>query len=279
MTVFVLELTAMVTMLLDHIQVVFSIDPFLRCIGRIAFPLYAFLIVNGYYHVRKKEGGLRRYLLRLLLLAVVSEFTYDLMSEGVPVDWDAQNQVLQFFIAMAALTVTGWIRDHTPKDGRNSPDGNASSGRSIDSFVIPSCLSVALRAVVWAAAIAVCYCFHIGYSGSGILLIMIYKLYFDKFYDKDYPTRLAYLVIMTLVFVAVEWVEVHHRAGISMQSFIENIDWYFRWYKRNTWASFGMPLAAAYQGERGYNGKDFRIFYRIFYPAHQFILWTLKLIL
>ena len=100
MTVFVLELTAMVTMLLDHIQVVFSIDPFLRCIGRIAFPLYAFLIVNGYYHVRKKEGGLRRYLLRLLLLAVVSEFTYDLMSATLR---QAAASILSLFLPVCQL--------------------------------------------------------------------------------------------------------------------------------------------------------------------------------
>lgn len=265
MTVFILEVTAMITMLLDHIQVVFSINPSLRLIGRIAFPIYAFLIVNGYYHVRKKEGGLRRYLLRLLVLAIVSEFAYDLMSGGSLVDWDEQNQVLQFLIAMVAMVSTGWIKERVTKAG--------------EGLVVPKVLAGLLCTGIWVAAIVVCHRFHIGYSGAGILLIIIYQIYFEMIYDKDYPVRLAYLMAMTLLFVAVEWVEVHYSAGVDMHKFVANIDWYFRWYKRNTWASFGMPLAAAYQGKRGYNAKGYRLFYRIFYPVHQFVLWGLSLIL
>jgi hypothetical protein len=307
MTAFVLELTAMATMLLDHIQVVFNIDPALRLIGRIAFPLYAFLIVNGYEHVRRREGGLRKYLLRLLILALVSEIPYDLMSEGTMFDWESQNQVLQFFIAMAALASTGWLKDHIKAGDNQVAAGNASgsvgnalvaTGRASVSagcasgsvgnasvavggvsLSAGSVLSGALCAVIWAAAIAVCHRFHIGYSGSGILLIIIYKIYFDKFYDRNYAERLAYLVLMTLVFVAFEWVEVHLRAGIGVEKFISDIGWYFRWYKRNTWAAFGMPFAAAYRGDMGYNGKGFRIAYRFFYPVHQIALWGLSVIL
>ena len=45
-----------------------------RIIGRLAFPIYAFLIVEGYAHTR----DWKRYLRDLLILAVVSELPFDL---------------------------------------------------------------------------------------------------------------------------------------------------------------------------------------------------------
>lgn len=47
----------------------------MRMIGRISFPIFAFLIVEGF----RKAGNLFKYLMRLLLLAIVSEIPYDLM--------------------------------------------------------------------------------------------------------------------------------------------------------------------------------------------------------
>lgn len=64
---------AMLTMLIDHIGVVFYPDQlWLRIIGRIAFPLYAYLIVVGYQRTR----SYRNYIIRLGLLAIIAQPAY-----------------------------------------------------------------------------------------------------------------------------------------------------------------------------------------------------------
>lgn len=70
MSVFAIKLAAMISMLIDHCAYVLAPPHYflLRCIGRIAFPLYCFLIVNGLEHTHDR----RRYLARLLIFAAIS---------------------------------------------------------------------------------------------------------------------------------------------------------------------------------------------------------------
>ena len=72
---FDLKLIAIITMTIDHIGVVFG-TPFynlLRAVGRLSFPIFAFLLTEGYVHTR----SFSKYFLRLLVLAVISEIIYD----------------------------------------------------------------------------------------------------------------------------------------------------------------------------------------------------------
>lgn len=68
-----MQMIAMLTMLIDHIGVVFYPDnQVLRMIGRLAFPLYAYLIVVGYQRTR----NIKMYVNRLLLLAGLSQLPF-----------------------------------------------------------------------------------------------------------------------------------------------------------------------------------------------------------
>lgn len=67
MTVFSLKLTAAVLMTLDHIGLCFPAAPaWLRWLGRGAYPLFLFCMVQGYAHTRSRK----RYLLRLYLMSL-----------------------------------------------------------------------------------------------------------------------------------------------------------------------------------------------------------------
>ena len=74
MSVFAIKLAAMISMLIDHCAYVLAPPHYflLRCIGRIAFPLYCFLIVNGLEHTHDR----RRYLARLLIFAAISQLPF-----------------------------------------------------------------------------------------------------------------------------------------------------------------------------------------------------------
>lgn len=76
MTIFSLRLLALVSMLCDHVAALFLLDsPFylpMRMFGRLAFPIFAFLAVEGFRHTT----NFKRYIARLLFVAVVAQIPY-----------------------------------------------------------------------------------------------------------------------------------------------------------------------------------------------------------
>lgn len=95
-----LKLLAMAAMLVDHMgYLLFPTAMWMRYVGRLAFPIFAFQIAEGWYRTHDRE----KYTLRLLICAVVSEVPFDLAFSGTPVDAGYQNVLWTFFIAAAAL--------------------------------------------------------------------------------------------------------------------------------------------------------------------------------
>lgn len=88
-------------MLTDHVGAILLPEvPALRCVGRLAFPIFAFFIVEGYAHTR--DFG--RYFRRLAILAVVSEIPFNLENGAV---FDLTRQNVLFTFCLALLTLRG----------------------------------------------------------------------------------------------------------------------------------------------------------------------------
>ena len=118
MSGFVLKLIALSTMVLDHIgAAMFPQATWMRVIGRIAFPVYIFLMAEGCEHTR----SLWKYALRLFLFALISEIPYDFalhMQGGITLSHALayQNVFFTLFLGVLAVALERELRQHkTPR--------------------------------------------------------------------------------------------------------------------------------------------------------------------
>jgi len=95
-----LHILAMVFMLADHLwATVIPGNQWLTCIGRLAFPIFAFLIAEGYFHT----ANLRKYIKRLLIFALISEIPFNLMYGNSIIYPFHQNVIWTFLIAISLI--------------------------------------------------------------------------------------------------------------------------------------------------------------------------------
>ncbi|MBR4040522.1 MAG: hypothetical protein IKJ11_10580 [Clostridia bacterium] len=100
MSSFALRTAALLAMIADHAGLALFPDlALLRCIGRISFPLYCFLVVQGYLHTRDVSA----YGRRLLLTAILSEIPFDLLIFGRAASPVEQNVLFSLLLGLMAL--------------------------------------------------------------------------------------------------------------------------------------------------------------------------------
>ena len=113
-----LKLLACLTMLIDHIGAILilmlyqtaaaagsshagsllELYQFLRIVGRLAFPIYCFLLSEGVHYTSNPE----KYCLRLLIAALVAELPYDLALRG-GFTWEKQSVMVTLLLGFLAL--------------------------------------------------------------------------------------------------------------------------------------------------------------------------------
>lgn len=77
-----------------------------RTIGRLAFPIFVFLLVQGFFLTRSRL----RYLIRLLIFVLVSEIPFDLAISGRVWAWNSQSVMITLSIGFLVLTAFDFIR-------------------------------------------------------------------------------------------------------------------------------------------------------------------------
>lgn len=110
MSALTLKLIACAAMLLDHIGYSMQyygvggndIAVLFRTVGRIAFPIFAFLIAEGF----KKTHNVALYTVRVLIAGLISEVPYDLCFHGRIVYESSFNVMFTFAISLVALVFT-----------------------------------------------------------------------------------------------------------------------------------------------------------------------------
>lgn len=165
MSSFALHIWAMLLMLCDHLQLTLLPDlPILRCVGRLAFPLFAFMAVEGYLHTR----SLKKYLLRLLMLAVISEIPFDLLVSGSVFDPMHQNVIWTIILGLCCI-------------------------RAFEN--ISADLKKMLSAVVIIASLAAAIIARVDYSSAGVLTLLAFYAF------RGNTVRCRLMQLLSLAFI------------------------------------------------------------------------------
>lgn len=169
-----LKIIAIVTMLIDHIgativenmmylfvgneqavMTTYYIMFIMRTIGRLAFPIFCFLLVEGFFHTR----DVKKYVFRLFLFALISEVPFDYAFNQSYLEFGHQNVFFTLFIGVLMMWAIEYIKT-----------------RFIDNRVAFSSLSalVALAAALLAGFI------NCDYSSLGVIVILLMYIFKDN---------------------------------------------------------------------------------------------------
>lgn len=183
---FTLKMIAVITMLIDHSAVVllermlyyapvglypqidgnwqqwYQVYIFLRGVGRFAFPIYCFLIVEGFLHTR----NVAKYALRLFAFSLISEVPFDLAFRRTWWDFSYNNV---FFTLLIGLLVIAAMQAVSEWQAKHCSQGTVKY------------LSMVLQAVVWAAVVlggmfVAESVLNTDYGASGVMAIVIFYL-------------------------------------------------------------------------------------------------------
>ena len=238
---FTLHVLAMGLMLCDHAwAMLFPSQEWLTCIGRIAFPIFAFMIVEGYTHTH----DLRRYMLRILLWACLTEIPFNMMYGGSVFYPYHQNVLWTFLESLLLIILTEKCRMHFNK-----------------------ALAIALSAGVIILGFILGYATMVDYYGIGILTVLVF--YF--FRGQTWKIRLIQLICLYILNVKLlgGYCYVFHIFGHDIEFVQQGL------------AMMALIPIWLYQGRQGFHNKIFQYACYAFYPLHIIILiflqhWLLK---
>ena len=172
-----LKRIAMGTMVLDHLafhlmerggtdlpMAWYILGTAMRLAGRVAFPLYGFFLVQGFFHT----GDWGRYMKRMVLLALVSEIPFNLICSGRPM-YPVQNTLVTLSISLLALKGIRAVQTWEPEEG-------AFGGRAGAVW-----LKTAAIVLTAAASMAASGLLNSDYGPLGVLFILILYFYNGNF--------------------------------------------------------------------------------------------------
>ncbi len=93
---------------MDQNAALYSTYNAMRLIGRIAFPIYCFLLVQGFEYTHNRL----KYAARLLMFAAISEIPFDLLFKGQILEFGYQNVFFTLFFGLAVMMGLRWVEEN-----------------------------------------------------------------------------------------------------------------------------------------------------------------------
>lgn len=240
-TSFVLHLAAMGCMLLDHCGGTVSNQMWMGFVGRIAFPIFAFLLAEGFFHTRDRK----KYARRIFVFALISEIPFNLMMARQMVNPFQQNVLWTFLLGLGVMSLYEKIRCRK---------------------------NLLLRLVLYVLATLGGYVLGflaaVDYYGYGILVISLF--YFTRPRPGMKPWHRVLLGLIQLG--GMYWIAAEMIKGMMVPVSFFGLE--FEVYKQSFWL-LALPLIWLYNGKQGYYSKTVKYVYYWFYPVHMLILGLL----
>lgn len=241
MTSFALKLIAAITMLIDHTGLIlFPKATIFRVIGRLAFPIYAYCIAEGFRHTKSRL----KYFLRIFILGALCQVVYTFVTSDVYI-----GILLVFSMSIVIMALADSAK--TALGGKTSPISSllkSKLGLSL-SKKQDTVLSVTLTLLAGVAAYLLCIHVEVDYGFFGIMLPVFTSLF---------ENRKQRLVMFSACLIAL---------------CIDLTDVMMIQY----WSLATIPLIATYNGERGRHGMKY--FFYVFYPLHLVVLYGIQYLL
>lgn len=231
-----LHILAMGLMMCDHLWAMFfPAEEWLTCIGRIAFPIFAFMVAEGYSHTH----NLRRYLLRMLLGALLAEIPFDLMYGSSIFYPFHQNVLWTFLLSLSLIALIEKIK---------------SRFRPVAAVLLTAALTI--------LGFTMGYITMVDYYGIGILTVLM----FHFFRKRSWKNRLCQFICLYILNVKLLG---GYYYDVQMFGFeIEVVQQGF--------ALLALIPIWLYQGRQGIHNKFFQYFCYGFYPVHMLLLFVVR---
>ena len=232
LTAAVLHIIAMTLMLMDHLwATLLPAKEWLTCAGRVAFPIFAFMAVEGYFHTR----SFKKYILRMLLFAVLSEIPFDLMYGGTWFYPVHQNVLWTFLLSLLGV----WLMEQVRKKGKTW-------------MYLLVCVLVVLAGLVLGTLCMV------DYYGAGVLTVFVF--YF--LHGRKWWCFLGQLA-------ALYWLNVELLGGLMYPVQLFGME--FELCQQGLALLALIPIWL-YRGRQGYHITPFQYLCYAFYPVHMLLL-------
>ena len=235
MTSSLLHILAMFFMLLDHTwAMLLPSQEWLTCLGRIAFPIFAFMTVEGYFHTR----DFKKYMLRMLVFALISEIPFNLMYSGLIFYPYHQNVIWTF---MLSLLLIHWIETVKKKGNKG--------------------LTIGVSLLACVLGFAGGFLAMLDYYGTGVLTVLVFYFFRE---------RKWYNIVLTILCM---W-QIHVN---MLGGYYYNVEIFGMKFElmQQTFAMLSLIPIYLYNGKKGIRSKAFQYFCYSFYPAHMLLLYVI----
>ena len=250
----------------------------LRLIGRLGFPIFCFLLVEGF----QKTRDVRKYAMRLGLFALLSEIPFDLAMRGSPFDFGYQNVYFTLFLGLFTLCAFEFFAKYR----------NASESRL---WMLPMILGVLFAATygaicvmkvlnlrttesILAALGVLCVAAALGLvfykSRKGLkraqiagadMMVLVLIMYLADLLCTDYGGMGVLTIIAMYIFRKNKVLSVTAGCVVLTVMSVSEIT-----------AFFVLIPIALYNGKRGLKMK---YFFYAFYPVHLFLLYVVSVLM
>lgn len=235
---FGLHILAMAFMLMDHMwATVVPDNMWLTCVGRLAFPIFAFMIVEGYYHT----GSVKKYMLRLLVFALISEVPFNLMVSGSVLYPFHQNVMWTLLLGLITVYFIGKLTEGC-----------------LCAMRILGAIMVVIAAFLLGSALM------LDYYGYGVLTVVTFYL----FRGSRWYLRLGQLVGLWII-------NFEMIGGLEMPLSLGGMSFDF---PQQGFAVLALIFIWMYNGTQGPHGKAVKYAFYAFYPLHMLILALIALV-